>query len=112
MLGSDHWTSDPLFAPPKESSDIRRRELTKSFVDRYGEVPIFQVADDIVAEWLAGGGRAGTVMGLSSMFNDAASMKAGRLIDRKSWGSHAGAAGAISSRLQRRKPGRSSSAPA
>jgi hypothetical protein len=73
----ERWTTDPLFARPKESSDIRRRELTKSFVDRYGDVPIFQVGDEIVSEWLAGGGRAGTVMGLSSMFNDAASMKAG-----------------------------------
>lgn len=76
------WTTDPLFARPKESSDVRRRELTKSFVDRYGDVPIAQVGDEIVAEWLAGGKRAGTVMGLSSMFNDAASMKAGRLITR------------------------------
>jgi hypothetical protein len=78
----ERWTTDPLFARPKESSDIRRREQTKGFVERYGDVPIFQVGDEIVAEWLAGGGRAGTVMGLSSMFNDAASIKAGRLIDR------------------------------
>ena len=67
---------------PKESSDIRRRELTKAFVERYGDVPIDQVGDEIVAEWLAGGARSGTVQGLRSMFNDAASMKAGRLIDR------------------------------
>jgi integrase len=78
----ERWTTDPLFARPKESSDIRRREQTKGFVERYGDVPICQVGDEIVAEWLAGGGRTGTVMGLSSMFNDAASMKAGRLIDR------------------------------
>jgi integrase len=78
----ERWTIDPLFARPKESSDIRRRELTKSFADRYGDVPIFQVGDQIVAEWLAGGARAGTVIGRSAMFNDAASMKAGRLIDR------------------------------
>jgi len=78
----ERWTTDPLFARPKESSDIHRRELTKSFVDRFGDVPIRQVGDEIVAKWLAGGGRAGTVKGLCSMFNDAASMKAGRLIDR------------------------------
>ncbi len=36
----ERWTSDPLFARAKESSDIRRRELTKGFVERYGEVPI------------------------------------------------------------------------
>jgi hypothetical protein len=50
----ERWTTDPLFARPKKSSDIRRRELTKGFVERYGEVPIFQVSDEIVAEWLAG----------------------------------------------------------
>jgi integrase len=78
----ERWTTDPLFARPKESSDIRRRELTKSFIDGYGDVPIFLVGDEIVAEWLAGGRHRGTIMGLSSMFNDAASIKAGRLIDR------------------------------
>jgi integrase len=78
----ERWTTDPLFARPKASSDIRRREQTKTFVDRYGEVPLGQVGDEIVAEWLAGGRRTATVMGLSAMFNDAASMKAGRLIDR------------------------------
>lgn len=78
----ERWTSDSLFTRPKESSDIRRRELTKTFVDRYGDVPLCQVGDEIVAEWLAGGARAATVMGLSAMFNDAASMKAGRLIER------------------------------
>jgi integrase len=78
----ERWISDPLFARPKESSDIRRRELTKAFVERYGDLPISQVGDEIVAQWLAGGGRAGTVRGLSSMFNDAASIKAGRLLER------------------------------
>jgi hypothetical protein len=29
----ERWTTDPLFARPKESSDIRRRELTKSFAE-------------------------------------------------------------------------------
>ena len=78
----ERWTTDPLFARPKQSSDIRRRELTKAFVDRYGEMPLIQVGDEIVADWLAGGRRAGSVRGLCSMFNDAASAKAGRLIDR------------------------------
>jgi integrase len=78
----DRWIADPLFARPKESSDIRRREQTKAFIDKYGDVPIAKVDDQLVASWLAGGGRTGTVMGLSAMFNDAASVKAGRLIDR------------------------------
>jgi hypothetical protein len=51
-------------------------------VDRYGDVPIGQVGDEIVAQWLAGGGRSSSVQGLCSMFNDAASVKAGRLVDR------------------------------
>jgi integrase len=78
----ERWTTDPLFARPKESSDIRRRELTKGFIKRYGDVPIGQVGDEIVAQWLAGGGRSSSVQGLCSMFNDAASVKAGRLVDR------------------------------
>jgi integrase len=82
----ERWTTDPLFARPKESSDIRRRELTAGFVERYGEVPIAHVGDEIVADWLAGGGRSGSVQGLCSMFNDAASMKAGRLVDRNPFG--------------------------
>jgi integrase len=78
----ERWIADPLFARPKESSDIRRRELTKAFVERYGELPICHVGDEIVAQWLAGGRRSGTVPGLCSMFNDAASIKAGRLVER------------------------------
>jgi hypothetical protein len=41
----ERWTTDPLFARPKESSDIRRRELTKSFAERYGDIPIRHVGD-------------------------------------------------------------------
>jgi hypothetical protein len=51
-------------------------------VDRYGDMPLVQIGDEIVADWLAGGKRAGSVQGLCSMFSDAASVKAGRLIER------------------------------
>ncbi len=78
----ERWTTDPLFGRPKQSSDIRHRELTKAFVDRYGEMPLAQIGDEIVADWLAGCKRAGSIRGLCSMFNDAASAKAGRLIER------------------------------
>jgi integrase len=78
----ERWSTDPLFARPKESSDIRRREQTRTFVKRYGELRLRAVGDDVVADWLANGGTPGSVMGVSSMFNDAASVKAGRLIDR------------------------------
>lgn len=74
------WTTDPLFARPKASTDLHNLERTRSFVRKYGHVPIDQVGDEIVAEWLAGGTRNGTVPALRAMFNDAASAKAGRLV--------------------------------
>ncbi|HEX4436458.1 MAG TPA: hypothetical protein VH061_06630 [Solirubrobacteraceae bacterium] len=32
----ERWTTDPLFARPKESTNIHNRERTRAFVDRYG----------------------------------------------------------------------------
>jgi hypothetical protein len=72
----ERWTSDPLFARPKESTNIHNRERTLAFVEWYGDRRI----DEIVAGWLAGGGRNGTVPALRVMFNDAASAKAGRIV--------------------------------
>jgi integrase len=74
------WISDPLFARPKLSTDLHNAERTKAFAERYGTLPLDQVGDDVVAEWLAGGRRNGSVPALRAMFNDAASAKAGRLI--------------------------------
>jgi len=76
----ERWTTDPLFARPKESTMLHNAERTKAFADRYGELPIERVGDEIVAEWLAGGRRNSTVSALRAMFNDAASAKAGRLV--------------------------------
>ena len=76
----ERWTSDPLFARPKESTNIHNLERTRAFVDRYGDLRIERIDDEIVAEWLAGGKRNGTVPALRAMFNDAASAKAGRLV--------------------------------
>ncbi len=76
------WISDPLFARPKASTNIYNAERTKAFAARYGQVRLEQVTDQIVGEWLAGGQRNGTVPSLRAMFNDAASAKAGRLIER------------------------------
>lgn len=76
----EHWTTDPLFARPKDSTNIHNRERTRAFVERYGARWIDLVDDEIVGEWLAGGGRNGTVPALRAMFNDAASAKAGRLV--------------------------------
>jgi integrase len=76
------WTTDPLFARPKESTNIHNRERTRAFVERYGSLPLDHVDDGVVAAWLAGGRRNGTVPALRAMFNDAMSAKAGRLIGR------------------------------
>jgi integrase len=79
---AERWSTDPLFSRPKESTDIYNRERIRRFVERYGQLPIAAIDDGIVAEWLAGGRRNGTVPALRAMFNDAASAKAGRLIER------------------------------
>ncbi len=74
------WTTDPLFARPKQSTNIHNRERTKAFVAKYGDRPIDAIGDAVVADWLAGGLRNGTVPALRAMFNDAGSAKAGRLV--------------------------------
>lgn len=80
------WTTDPLFARPKESTNVHNAERTLAFCEKYGSVPVRDLGtargDAIVAEWLAGGKRNGTVQALRAMFNDAASAKGGRLLDR------------------------------
>ncbi len=76
----ERWTSDPLFARPKESTNIHNRERTLAFVERYGDRQIDRIDDEVVADWLAGGRRNGTVPALRAMFNDAASAKAGRIV--------------------------------
>jgi integrase len=74
------WTTDPLFARPKESTNIHNRERTSAFVERYGSLRVDAIGDEVVGEWLAGGRRNGTMPALRAMFNDAASAKAGRLV--------------------------------
>jgi hypothetical protein len=76
------WTTDPLFARPKESTNIHNRERTHAFVSRFGSLALDHIDDAVVAEWLAGGKSNGTVPTLRAMFNDAMSAKAGRLIER------------------------------
>lgn len=76
----ERWISDPLFARPKESTNLHNLERTRGFAKRYADVPIADVGDQIVSEWLAGGKRNATVPALRAMFNDAASAKAGRLL--------------------------------
>lgn len=76
----ERWTTDPLFARPKESTNIHNRERTRAFVERYGTRRMDAIDDTVVAEWLAGGKRNGTIPALRAMFNDAASAKGGRLV--------------------------------
>jgi hypothetical protein len=76
----ERWTTDPLFARPTESTNIHNRERTRAFVDRYGTRRMDAIDDTVVAEWLAGGKRNGTIPALRAMFNDAASAKGGRLV--------------------------------
>jgi integrase len=76
----ERWTTDPLFARPKESTNIHNRERTRAFVERYGSRRIDAIDDTVVTEWLAGGKRNGTIPALRAMFNDAASAKGGRLV--------------------------------
>lgn len=76
----EKWITDPLFARPKQSTNLHNAERTKAFADKYGTVPIGLVGDKVVAEWLAGAKNLSTVPALRAMFNDAASAKAGRLV--------------------------------
>lgn len=77
---AERWSTDPLFARPKESTNIHNAERIKPFVERYGHLRLDQIDDGVVAEFLAGGKNNGRVKVLCAFFNDAASRKAGRLI--------------------------------
>jgi integrase len=74
------WTTDPLFARPKKSTNLHNAERVKVFVDRYGPLRLTQITDQVVSEYLAGGKRNRTVPALRAMFNDAKSAKGGRLV--------------------------------
>jgi hypothetical protein len=76
---ADRWTTDAIFERPKASTNLHNAERVKGFVDRYGDLPLTLVSDEVVAEWLALG-KHGSVPALRAMFNDARSAKAGRLI--------------------------------
>lgn len=77
-----HWTTDPLWQRPSESTNRHNAERTRRFAQTYGHIPIRAVDDTIVTEWLRGGRNRSTVPALRAMFNDATSGAAGRLIDR------------------------------
>lgn len=79
------WTTDPLYDRPKASTNRHRAERTRHFARDHASLPLSRVDDLVVARWLAGGKRNGQVPALRSMWNDAASPKAGRLVARNPW---------------------------
>lgn len=81
----EEWLSDPLWRRPSASTMIHYRERTLKFVDRYGDLGLRAVSDLVVAEWLRGGENLATVAKLRTMWNDAMSVPAGRLVERNPW---------------------------
>jgi integrase len=82
---SERWLDDPIFQEwrqgrVKESTMIRRAEGIQAFVDRYGDLRMDQIDDDIAVQWISGGKHTWTVPQLRKMFADAQSKKGGRLI--------------------------------
>jgi integrase len=79
------WTTDPIWQRPSQSTNIHYRERTSAFVTVYGDIPMRLIGDDHVAAWLKGGRNLGTVAKLRTMWNDAATAAAGRIVDRNPW---------------------------
>ena len=79
------WTTDPLFARPRKSTNVTNAERTHGFAAKYGTLRLGQVTDALVSEWLAGGKHAHTVPALRAMWNDAMSAQAGRVTDSNPW---------------------------
>lgn len=82
---ADRWTSDPLFARPKASTNSRYAYIVAEFVELYGHVPIRDIDYRHISEYLAGGKRGYRVSPLKSMFQDAMTAEGGRLIDANPW---------------------------
>lgn len=81
----NEWTTDPLWLRPAESTNIHYQERTRKFVAAHGDLPMRAIGDEHVAAWLKGGRNIGTVDKLRTMWNDAATVTAGRLVDRNPW---------------------------
>ncbi len=76
----DRWLSDALWERPAASTNINHAERTKRFAERHGTLNLCDVDDKVVAAWIAGGRNVSTVQVLRTMFNDAMSAEAGRLV--------------------------------
>ena len=71
--GSPEQSSRRAYSTTPLDGEVRRRTPN---------LPIRAVGDEHVAAWLKGGRNSGTVKFLCTLFNDAASAPAGRLVDR------------------------------
>jgi hypothetical protein len=113
LCRSSSWTGQAEATTSGRSetaANIHNYERTRAFVERYGPRQMDLIDDVVVAEWLAGGKRNGTIPALRAMFNDAASAKGGRLVRRNPFarlGISRGPAADTSSRRARSRFGRS-----
>lgn len=74
------WTTDKNYQRPKESTNIHYRDRTAKFVTLHGDLRLSEVTDKIVAAWRKDGQNRSTLRPLRTMFNDAMSADAGRLV--------------------------------
>jgi integrase len=65
------WTTDPMFARPKESTRVHNLERTRAFVEKHGDFELTRIGRREVDEWVAGGRNYSTVPALKAMYNDA-----------------------------------------
>ena len=77
---SGTWLTDPFWDRPKESTNRMRRQRMRLFVERYGDLPLHKFGDRQVGEVLRG--RRDVMATVRSMFHDAMSPEAGRLLER------------------------------
>jgi integrase len=81
----EEWTTDPLWARPAESTNINNAERTGAFVRSHGNLPMRAVDHEVVAAWIRGGKNLSTVDKLRTMWSDACSPTAGKLVDDNPW---------------------------
>lgn len=75
------WKTDPLWQRPKGSTNHQNHWAIREFVDLYGHLPIKHISHEHVSEYLAGGKRSHRIQALRTLFSDAGSVDAGRLVD-------------------------------
>ena len=80
------WTTSPLWREGRgESTMVTYTGRAARFAAAYGARPMRAIDDAVVHEWLGGGANRSTVPILRSMFNDAMTAEAGRVVERNPW---------------------------